>query len=74
MSDTMNSKKMWSGRFLLCLVAAFSMLLFTGVVAYLMVVMKDEKSLTIALTMIGNVMVSVVTFYFTKQMNQGAGQ
>ena len=66
----MNSKKMWSGRYMLCLCAAFALIAFSGVLAYLMVVTKDEKAMTIGLTMISNILVSIVTFYFTKSMTQ----
>jgi uncharacterized membrane protein len=66
MNDTMNSKKMWSGRYLLCVCAAFSLMAFSGVVAYLMVVNQSENVQTIAMTMISNVLIAVITFYFTK--------
>lgn len=63
-----NNKKMWSGRFILCVCAAISLMMFSVVVAYLMVKTEDKNGLTIALNMIGNVIVSIVTFYFTKNM------
>lgn len=74
MSDTMNSKKMWSGRFLLCLCAAVAIFAFTVVLGYRLALTDDEKLLAIALNMISMTVSSVITFYFTKSALQGGGQ
>lgn len=78
MSDTLNRNKLYSGRFLLCLCAAFAMILFTSALAGILWSTKEQTEVNPAimtgLTLMSNIMTAIVTFYFSqRQMEKPRG-
>ena len=73
MEENLTRSKLYSGRFILCICTAFTMVLFTVALAFILWDTRHEGDINPAImagvSLMSNLMIAVVTFYFTKSSN-----
>ena len=62
--------KFTSGRFILCCVGAFSLLLFTFLICAVTWVNKDSDVIKSLIPVVSSAITGIITFYFTKKTNE----